>query len=159
GFNASLYRYEGYYKGKFYYAPAEGYGGAAQTKAVWYSSCVQPVKPNGDIVYCTTDTYAENSPTYGNICDQKFVPIPAEIQIQDYGHRHISAASWTRARDIQSGAAIWQGKNYRQRTPLNRLRVFAERQNYSWLANAKHMVNVWQNRRKSAEAVNQTNLD
>jgi organic radical activating enzyme len=159
GFNASLYRYEGYYKGKFYYAPAEGYGGVKETKEVLYSSCVQPVKPNGDIVYCTTDTYSETSQTYGNICDQKFVPIPAEIKIQDYGHRHISAASWTRARNAQSGEPIWQGKNFRQRTPMNRLRVFAERKNYPWLASAKHFANVVQNKLKKADAVNQTNLD
>lgn len=159
GYNASLYRYEGYYKGKFYYAPAEGYGGVKETKEVLYSSCVQPVKPNGDIVYCTTDTYSETSPTYGNICDQKFVPIPAEITIRDYGHRHISAASWTRARNPQSGERIWQGKNFRQRTPINQLRTFVEVKNYPWLASAKHFVNGLQNKMKKADTVNQTNLD
>jgi hypothetical protein len=159
GFNASLYRYEGYYQGKFYYAPAEGYGGVKETREVFYSSCVQPVKPNGDIVYCTTDTYSETSPTYGNICDQKFVEIPREIKIQDYGHRHISAASWTRARNVQSGEPIWQGKNFRHRTPMNRLRVYAERKNYPWLASAKHLANILQNKLKKSDAVNQTNLD
>jgi len=159
GFNASLYRFEGYYKGKFSYAPLDGYGGIKETKEVLYSSCVQPVKPNGDIVYCTTDTYVENSQTYGNICDQRFVEIPREITIKDYGHRHISAASWTRARLPATGECIWQGKNYRQRNAMNRLRTLVEVKNYPWLASAKHFVNTVQNRLKKPDGVNQTNLD
>ena len=82
GYNVSLYRFEGYYKGKFSYAPLDGFGGVKETKEVKYSSCVQPVKPNGDIVYCTTDTYSEKYISYGNICDQKYVEIPNEITIQ-----------------------------------------------------------------------------
>ena len=159
GFNASLYRFEGYYKGKFSYAPLDGFGGIKETKEVLYSSCVQPVKPNGDIVYCTTDTYTENCVNYGNICDQQFSAIPLEIKIADYGHRHISAASWTRARDPLTGNIVWQGKNYRQRTALNSLRNFLERKNYSWLAAAKHLANVIQNKRKKYGEENQTNLD
>ena len=159
GFNASLYRFEGYYKGKFSYAPLDGFGGIKETKAVLYSSCVQPVKPNGDIVYCTTDTYTENCANYGNICDQRFVEIPREITVTDYGHRHISAASWTRARNPQTRERIWQGKNYRHRTPANRLRNFLENRNYSWLAAAKHVVNALQNKLKKNSASNQTNLD
>jgi len=159
GYHASLYRYEGYYQGSFSYAPREGFGGARETKEVLYSSCCQPVKPNGDIVFCTTDTYSENYISYGNICDQRYVPIPREITIGDYGHRHISAASWTRARDPVSGELIWQGKNYRQRSPMNRLRTRLEIQNYSWLAAAKHLVNTLQNRVKTESAENQTKLD
>ena len=158
GFNASLYRFEGYYKGRFSYAPKDGYGGASVTKAVLYSSCCQPVKPNGDIVYCTTDTYSENYVSYGNICDQRYVEIPYEIVCQDYGHRHISAASWTRARDSASGARIWQGKNYRYRSPMNRVRTFLETRNYAWLATAKHFANTIQNRLKKDSVENQTNL-
>ena len=159
GFNASLYRFEGYYKGKFSYAPLDGFGGIKETKQVLYSSCVQPVKPNGDIVYCTTDTYTENCINYGNICDQRFVAIPREITVTDYGHRHISAASWTRARNPQTREPIWQGKNYRHRTPVNRLRNFLENRNYSWLAAAKHTVNALQNKLKKNSTENQTNLD
>jgi hypothetical protein len=159
GFNASLYRYEGYYQGTFSYAPQDGYGGAAKTQEVLYSSCCQPVKPNGDLVYCTTDTYTENAETYGNICEQKFVEIPREITIKNYGHRHISAASWTRARQPQNGPTIWQGKNYRFRTPTNQLRNFLEKQNYAWLATAKQVVNGLQNKVKKNRPVNQTNLD
>ena len=159
GFNASLYRYEGYYKGKFYYGPPEGFGGTSEIKEVLYSSCVQPVKPNGDIVYCTTDTYIENCPTYGNVCDQKFVPIPAEIKISDYGHRHISAASWTRVRDVRTGEHIWQGKNFHYRTPMKRLRNILEGKNYSWLASAKRFANTVQNKFKKQGQEAQTNLD
>jgi sulfatase maturation enzyme AslB (radical SAM superfamily) len=159
GYNVALYRFEGYYKGKFSYAPLDGYGGIKETKEVLYSSCVQPVKPNGDIVYCTTDTYSETSTAYGNICDQKFVAIPREIKIQNYGNRHISAASWTRARHSVSGEPIWQGKNYRHRTPMNQVRTFLEIKNYSWLASAKSTVNALQNKLKSKAAVNQTNID
>ncbi len=159
GYHASLYRFEGYYKGKFSYAPLDGYGGVKETKEVLYSSCCQPVKPNGDIVFCTTDTYSENYVAYGNICDQRYVEIPREITIQNYGHRHISAASWTRARHPASGEPIWQGKNYRQRSPMNQFRTYLEIHNYSWLASAKHLVNTLQNRLKKGEAVNQTNLD
>lgn len=159
GYEASLYRFEGYYKGKFSYAPLDGFGGVKATKEVLYSSCVQPVKPNGDIVYCTTDTYLENVTTYGNICDQKYSAIPREITVQDYGHRHISAASWTRARNPATGERLWQGKNYRHRTLTNRLRNFLENRNYSWLAAAKHTVNALQNRLKPDSAENQTNLD
>lgn len=159
GYNAALYRFEGYYKGKFSCAPLDGFGGIKEIKEVLYSSCVQPVKPNGDIVFCTTDTYSENYISYGNICDQKFAPIPHEIKIQNYGHRHISAASWTRARHPQSGEPIWQGKNFRHRTPMNQVRTFLEVKNYSWLANAKHLVNSIQNKVKKADPVNQTNLD
>jgi sulfatase maturation enzyme AslB (radical SAM superfamily) len=159
GYNAALYRFEGYYKGKFSYAPLDGFGGIKETKEVFYSSCVQPVKPNGDIVYCTTDTYSETAQAYGNICDQKFEAIPREIKIQNYGNRHISAASWTRARDTASGEIIWQGKNYRHRTPMNQVRTFLEIQNYSWLASAKSTVNALQNKLKSKAAVNQTNID
>ena len=159
GFNASLYRFEGYYKGKFSYAPLDGYGGIKETKEVLYSSCAQSVKPNGDIVYCTTDTYTENCVNYGNICDQRFVAIPQEITVTDYGHRHISAASWTRARQLADGQVIWQGKNYRHRTPLNRLRNLLERKNLAWLATAKHLANLLQNKMKKTGDVNQTNLD
>ena len=159
GFNASLYRFEGYYQGTFSYAPQDGFGGVKETRTVLYSSCVNPVKPNGDIVFCTTDTYLENCQTYGNMCDQRFVAIPQEITVTDYGHRHISAASWTRARNPATGAPIWQGKNYRERTPLNQLRTLVEVRNYPWLASAKHWVNLVQNRLKPAEKVNQTNLD
>lgn len=159
GYNASLYRFEGYYKGKFSYAPLEGFGGVKETKEVLYSSCVQPVKPNGDICYCTTDTYVENCTTYGNICDQRWVEIPREITIRDYGHRHISAASWTRARHPASGDTIWQGKNYRHRDAMNQLRTLVEVKNYPWLASAKHFVNSLQNRFKKSDSVNQTNLD
>ncbi len=159
GYNVSLYRFEGYYKGKFSYAPLEGFGGVQETKEVLYSSCVQPVKPNGDIVYCTTDTYSENYIAYGNICDQKYVSIPNEITVQNYGHRHISAASWTRARNPATGERIWQGKNFRHRTPGNQLRTFLEIKNYSWLASAKHFVNKVQNRVKQNTAESQTNLD
>ena len=45
------------------------------------------------------------------------------------------------------------------RPPMNRLRVFAEVKNYSWLASAKHFANVIQNKLKKPDAVNQTNLD
>ena len=159
GFNASLYRYEGYYQGTFSYAPQEGYGGAQQLQEVLYSSCCQPVKPNGDIGYCTTDTYTENGTHFGNVCDQKFVEIPREITIQDYGHRHISAASWTRVRNPKTSDVMWQGKNYRYRTPMNQLRTFLEIRNYPWLASAKHMVNSLQNKRKKDGKINQTNLD
>lgn len=159
GFNAALYRFEGYYKGEFFYGPPDGFGGIKETKEVFYSSCIQPVKPNGDIVYCTTDTYSETAQAYGNICDQRFEDIPREIKIQNYGNRHISAASWTRARDTASGEIIWQGKNYRYRTPMNRLRTFLEIQNYPWLASAKGMVNKLQNTLKPATSVNQTNID
>jgi hypothetical protein len=159
GFNASIYRYEGYYQGKFYYGPRDGFGGASHLKEVLYSSCVQPVKPNGDVVYCTTDTYLENCPTYGNICDQQFAPIPDEIKIADYGHRHITAASWTRAREPDTGKRLWQGKNFRRRTPMHRLRAFVERKNYSWLARAKQFANQVQNRIKKSGDDNQTNLD
>ena len=159
GYQASIYRFEGYYKGKFSYAPLDGFGGIKETKEVLYSSCCQPVKPNGDIVFCTTDTYSEKYVAYGNICDQRYVEIPREIAVQDYGHRHISAASWTRARHPATGEPIWQGKNYRHRTPMNRIRTFLEVKNYPWLASAKHFVNTLQNRTKKEEAVNQTNLD
>jgi hypothetical protein len=159
GFNAALYRFEGYYQGTFSYAPQDGFGGVKETQTVLYSSCVNPVKPNGDIVFCTTDTYKENCPTYGNMCDQRFVEIPREITVTDYGHRHISAASWSRARNAATGAPIWQGKNYRERTPLNQLRTLVEVRNYPWLASAKHWVNLVQNRLKPAGKVNQTNLD
>jgi len=157
GFSASLYRFEGYYQGTFSYAPRDGYGGANTTREVLYSSCCQPVKPNGDIVYCTTDTYAEDYVSYGNICDQRYAPIPREIVCKDYGHRHISAASWTRSRDPVSGQRIWQGKNYRFRSPMNCFRNFLEVQNYSWLARAKHYVNMVQNRLKPESEENQTN--
>ena len=42
---------------------------------------------------------------------------------------------------------------------MNRLRTFLEIQNYPWLASAKHMVNVLQNKLKSESTVNQTNMD
>lgn len=158
GFNASLYRYEGYYKGNFTYAPRDGFGGLAQTREVLYSSCCQPVKPNGDIVFCTTDTYAETYTAFGNICDRTFVEIPREIVCKDYGHRHVSAASWVRVRDPLSGNRIWQGKNYRFRSPSNRVRTFLETKNYAWLSTAKHLVNTIQNRLKKESAENQTNM-
>jgi len=106
----------------------------------------------------TADTYTENCPTYGNMCDRKFSAIPPEIKIADYGHRHISAASWTRARDPRTGSVIWEGKNFRQRTAANWLRNYLERKNYSWLASAKHFVNVVQNKLKKPSEENQTNL-
>jgi len=158
GFHAALYRYEGYYKGNFSYAPQDGFGGWSQTREVLYSSCCQPVKPNGDIVFCTTDTYAQDYVAYGNICDKAFVEIPREIVCKDYGHRHISAASWVRVRDPLSGRKIWQGKNYRFRNAKNRLRTFLETKNYFWLSTAKHMANTVQNRLKKESQENQTNL-
>lgn len=158
GFDASLYRYEGYYKGKFSYAPKDGFGGWDRTREVLYSSCCQPVKPNGDIVFCTTDTYAQEYTAYGNICDQTFTEIPREIVCKDYGHRHISAASWVRVRDPRTGRKIWQGKNYRFRNPQNRLRAFLETQNFAWLSTAKRLANRFQNRLKPDSDENQTNL-
>ena len=158
GFDASLYRYEGYYKGKFSYAPKDGFGGWSQTREVLYSSCCQPVKPNGDVVFCTTDTYAQEYVAYGNICDKAFTEIPREIVCKDYGHRHISAASWVRVRDPHSRRTIWQGKNYRFRSPKNRLRTFLETKNYFWLSAAKRMANTVQNRLKKDNEENQTNI-
>ena len=77
----------------------------------------------------------------------------------DYGHRHISAASWTRVRNPVTGERIWQGKNFRHRTAANQLRTFLEIKNYPWLATAKHLVNTMQNRLKKNVPENQTNLD
>ena len=114
--------------------------------------------PNGDIVFCTTDTYAQEYVAYGNICDKAFVEIPREIVCKDYGHRHISAASWVRVREPHSGNKIWQGKNYRFRSPKTQLRTFLETKNYFWLSTVKRVANTVQNRLKPDSEENQTNL-
>ena len=135
-----------------------GFGGWSETREVLYSSCCQPVKPNGDIVFCTTDTYAQEYVAYGNICDKAYVEIPREIVCKDYGHRHISAASWVRVRDPHSGKRIWQGKNYRFRSPQNQFRTLLETKNYFWLSTAKRIANTVQNRLKRDSEENQTNI-
>ena len=92
--------------------------------------------------------------------EDPYLPLPGEIKIPNYGNRHISAASWTRrARDTTTGEIIWQGKNYRYRTPMNRFRTFLEIRNYPWLASVKGKVNALQNQLKSESDVNQTNMD
>ena len=57
-----------------------------------------------------------------------------------------------------SGARIWQGKNYRYRSPLNQVRTFLEIRNYSWLATAKHFANTLQNKMNKDSVETQTNL-
>lgn len=158
GFDASLYRHEGYYQGEFRYAPRSGFGGVSQVREVLYSSCLHPVKPNGDIVYCTTDTYSESSVAYGNVCDKKFVEIPREILCKDYGHRHVSAAAWVSVRDPVTRELLWQGKNYRRRTPSFRLRRHLEEKNYRWLSTAKRVANRLQNVLRKESEETQVNL-
>jgi len=61
-------------------------------------------------------------------------------------------------REPHSGNKIWQGKNYRFRSPKTQLRTFLETKNYFWLSTVKRVANTVQNRLKPDSEENQTNL-
>jgi len=158
GFAASLYRFEGYYKGRFYYASQEGFGGIGPARQVRCASCYQCVRPNGDLVYCTTDTYSTERAPLANLCDQRYGPVPESLLCDRYGRCHVSASSWATMVEPTTGALVWAGKNFRERTPLNRVRFLVERQNYRWLATVKGVVNRVQTRLSGDRSDAQTNL-
>ena len=141
GFLASLYRFEGSYKGTFDYAPPELFGGSSQMQAVLCACSCRLVKPNGDVVFCQTDTFVEDSPTLGNICDQRYQEIPSQRRCERMGKCHVSASSWTEILDPDSKALLWRGKNFRLYKPVNRLRCFLVSRNFSGLAYVKRAVN------------------
>lgn len=152
GFHASLYEFEGYYRGSFDYAVKEGFGGTGVNRAVVCRSSLTCIRPNGDVVYCQTDTYKPDCRTLGNICDRDYRDIPRELACACYGACHISSASWMEAVDPDSGETIWSGKNYRRRSALNGLREYLERKNYAWLSRAKVRYNAVQRRLRTARS-------
>jgi len=137
GFDASLYKFEGYYKGRFDYANVNGFGSKGVKHKVSCLSVCTPVKPNGDIVFCPTDTYSGDSQVYGNICDKNYFEIPINRNCSQYGMCHISSASWTKMQDSYTDKIIWKGKNFRQKNIFNLLRSCCEKRNFKGLSKLK----------------------
>jgi len=137
GFDASLYKFEGYYKGRFDYANVNGFGSKGMKRKVSCFSVCTPVKPNGDVVFCPTDTYSSSPQVYGNICDKNYFEIPINRNCSQYGMCHISSASWAKMQDRHTDKIIWKGKNFRQKSMFNFLRSYCERKNFKSLSKLK----------------------
>lgn len=137
GFEASLYKFEGYYKGEFNYANVDIFGSKGPKDEVICSCSTTCVKPNGDIAYCQTDTYDKDARVYGNICDKDYVKIPKERDCDKCGVCHISSASWVKMRDKKTEKPLWKGKNYRGKDILNRIRNYSEKRNFKGLGKIK----------------------
>jgi len=137
GFEASLYEFEGYYKGRFDYADVNGFGSKGiRRQMICFSEC-NCIKPNGDFVFCLTDTYDKNCKHYGNICDNDYLEIPINRSCSQYGMCHISSASWIKIQDQNTGKIAWKGKNFRQKNIFNLLRSYCERKNFKGLSELK----------------------
>lgn len=141
GFDASVYKFEGYFEGEFVYADIDGFGSKGKRCDVHCSSVCHNVRPTGDIVFCPTYTYLKEGPTFGNICDKNYAPIPRERVCPEYGMCHITSASWAKMRSIDSGETIWKGKNYRENNTMIRLRNLCEKRNFKGLGKAKTIYN------------------
>ena len=141
GFIASLYHFEGYYRGVFNSAVKEGFGSLGRTASVVCYSVCNSVKPNGDIVFCPTDTYEKNAEKFGNICDQVYLDIAAKRICARYGTCHVSSASWCMIKTLAEDKTVWKGKNFREKNLKTRLRNFLEKKNYPWLAQLKEYYN------------------
>lgn len=140
GFLASLYTFEGYYKGNWYYADQEAFGGLGSKGEIECSSCMHYVKPNGDLTYCATDTYKENpKDVYGNICDQNYKNPPKIKRCDRFGLCHITSASWITVKQINNNITLWHGKNYKDYNLKNKIRFSLEKRNYFWLSNVKSL--------------------
>jgi len=141
GYGISVYKFEGYYKGKFIYADIKGFGSLGDLRSVYCSSCGHFVCPNGDIVFCPSDTYSDGNKPYGNICDKIYKRIETRRVCDYYGACHISSASWIKVESLETQNVIWKGKNFRNRNLLNLFRMYFERKNYRWLAKIKNLYN------------------
>lgn len=141
GFDISVYKFEGYYNGKFNYADINGFGSLGIYRRVSCSSSSHFACPNGDIVVCPNDTYAKEAKTYGNICDKIYENIKLSRICDHYGSCHISSASWVKIKSLENGKTIWRGKNFIEKSPLNLFRIWCERNNYKWLSKVKYLYN------------------
>lgn len=141
GYNASVYKFEGYYKGKFVYADVKGFGSLGDIRSVKCSSSNHYACPNGDIVFCASDTYCQDVKTYGNICDKVYKKIETCKACDHYGACHISSASWVKVELLETGKVIWKGKNFLSKNLLNLFRIYCERKNYRWLSKMKRLYN------------------
>jgi hypothetical protein len=141
GFNISVYKFEGYYKGKFDYADIKGFGSLGGCRKVYCSSSCHFACPNGDIVSCPSDTYTKGVQTYGNICDKKYENIEPRRICDRYGSCHISSASWVKIESLETGKTLWKGKNFHKNNLINLFRIYCERNNYKWLSKAKNLYN------------------
>ena len=141
GFTISVYRFEGYYKGKFIYADVEGFGALGNKRSVYCSSSCHYVCPNGDVVFCATDTYNNGVKAYGNICDRLYKEIEIRKICENYGACHISSASWVKIESVEKEEVVWKGKNFFKKNPLNLFRIHCERKNYRWLSMVKRLYN------------------
>jgi len=137
GFEASLYKFEGYYNGRFDYADVSGFGSKGIRRQVVCSNGGTCIKPNGNIVFCPTDTYDSNSESYGNVCDKNYVKIPINRDCSQYGMCHVSSASLARIEDKNTGKVIWRGKKFRQKNVFNLIRNYCIRRNFKGLSKLK----------------------
>lgn len=142
GYTASIYKFEGYYDGKFIYSDVKGFGSLGECRSVSCSSSVNFACPNGDVVFCPSDTYSNEVKTYGNICDKISTVVPDQRNCDRYGACHISAASWVRVKSLETGEVIWKGKSFLRKTPLILLRIYCERKNYKWLSGIKGLLHT-----------------
>lgn len=152
GYDVSLYKFEGYHKGEFIYADIEGFGSLGKKTSVYCSSAGHCVRPNGDMVFCPTDTYLRGIKQYGNICDKVYCEIEPRRICDNYGACHISCASWVKIESVKTGEVIWKGKNFLEKNMLNSLRNYCERKNYRWLSKIKKLYNT-------VSSFNKTNIN
>lgn len=127
GYHVPLYEFEGYYKGRFDYSDIGGFGSHGQTRKVICCSSTNCIKPTGDIVFCPTDEYCNDALTYGNICDKNYQPIEPRRLCSRYGKCHISSASWIEVESHDTGKVIWRGKNYPNRSVLNKIKQITKK--------------------------------
>ena len=135
GFNALLFEFEGYYKGRFDYADINGFGSKDLRRDMTCFSACNCIKPNGDFVFCLTDIYDKNCKYYGNICNNDYEGIPIKRNCKRYGKCHVSSASWIKTQDQNTGKIAWRGKNFRQKNIFNIFRSYCENKNFRILNN------------------------
>ena len=137
GFDASLFKFEGYYKGGFNYADIDGFGSRGKKPPVLCSSVCNCVRPNGNVTFCQTDTYKSDAQAFGNIFDKQYVDIPLKRVCHKYGRCHISSASWSMMESLETEETIWKGKNFRKNNTWNRMRNYCLQKNYRVLGRIK----------------------
>lgn len=133
GYHASIYKFEGYYKGKFISYDVKGFGSLGDCRSVYCNSSINLACPNGEMVFCPTDSYFNGNRRYGNICDKIYEKIESRRICDHYGVCHISSASWTKIESLETGKVVWKGKNFHYKNLLTLFRINCERKNYRWL--------------------------
>ncbi len=143
GYHASVYKFQGYYKGKFISGDVKGFGSLGNCRSVYCSSAVNFACPNGDIVFCPTDSYFAGIQTFGNICDKVYKKIESRRICDRYGACHIASESWVKIESLETGKVIWKGKNFLIKNPLIIFRIYCERKNYRWLSRIKNLIHIF----------------